>query len=340
MEEHDDNITQPIIPSAGYINKPKSKKKGPNKKTISIMAIAAATIAVVSVITAIVIINHHAPSVTEEESSTTTRLDPPEDISDTHKAPDVIHQSGIQKTLAVKTNYILTHGYLNSSRRSVDAPTFYTDGSASYYFNHLTSENKMSIILGHHQNSNQNPELTDNEVSKFSSKTCQMLFKEDNCKLIKSEIKASSFKKITQSSTTLEQEYTMLFGKVGALSNQLMDTCPYFSFVPELNVYVYRHRCGRLDYVMKYFYQYDYRSDGKLYYVYFAGGSTAIDQSTGKRSLLFKDIDASEILDNTNSELNIEINSENYQKFQHYRMVFKKDGNNNYIYQKLELVEK
>ena len=330
--------TAPIIPTAGYIAKPEAPQKHePNKKVIIIVAaILLTVIAIIAIVAIVISANQNTTSEEPVAEQPTQEPEEQKEELDPLKKLDAVTDDQTQRILATKANRILTHGdVFNSSIRATNAPVFYTTEKVSDYFNNLGAGNKMAIILPRYQLSSA-PTLSGEEVACLGSESCQALFNKKDCRLIDKDINPKNYQKIMQNKATLQNEYRELFGDIEELPKQLINFCPNYVYVEELSAYVFHNHCGKSDYTFLYSYIYDFRTEGDNYYVYFTSGSLAVDQSTDKRTLLYQDMDGVSLLKKIDPNKEFTIDKTNYKDFQAYRLVFKKDGSKNYIYQKLE----
>ncbi len=339
--DESDNLAQSIIPSAGFVEQPKhSQSQEPNKKVIIIAAtIVLSLVTLAAILVAIFTANQKTPT-TESESEPQTAEKPIS--SSAHKKPESVKEPGLLKTLTAKTNQILSHGTIanDSALKSISTPIFFTNKAVSEYYGNLSPADKMTIIVSFYQN-RRDPALTDKQVNSFGSESCQLLFKESNCKTIKGNIKPDDYKTTIVSEQRLEKEYAELFGEISAkLPQQITNACPYYTYIKELSSYVYRAKCGRKNYKINHYYQYQYQTEKDRAYIYFAAGSTTLDNS-GNYALLYGDIDAKKILHTQGNYQEYVIDKDNYTNFQHYRLVFKKESknSNNYIFETYEKVD-
>lgn len=337
--DNQDDVARSLIPTAGYINKPASSKKdGPNKKVIIIVAaILLSAIVIFAIVFAIIqaVIPKNMPEEEPAEPAVTEKIEEPGSA----KIPEKAVGSELEKEISVKTNRILSYGAVQNSStlKHVKAAVFYTENKISNHFAKLSANDKMTIIVNFYRNNN-NPSLTDKEVTGFGQESCQLLFNETNCKQIKNNIKPEKYLKIQQTKQKLEQKYVSLFGKItDKPSTQLAASCPYFTYIKEIDSYVFRINCGLLKYSFAHFYQYRITQDDNHAYSYFVGAVTEADEH-GRYTNLYGDLDKENLVDNQGNYLNFELNSKNYESFQHYRLVFDKT-NSGYIYNTLEKVD-
>ena len=336
-----DDVAQSIIPSAGFIDQPKKpqENKTNNKTIIIIFAVILSVVVIVAAIVAIIAANQKAPTENQEQTRQNTQEEP--DDWTPNSAPESIREPGLLKTLTAKANQILSYGIFaqDSSLLSINVPIYFTDGTVSKHYNSLSSANKMTMIVAFYQNKH-DPKLSDKQTSALSSKSCRLLFKEDDCRLIKNNINPQKYNVILHSKQKLDQEYAKLFGKIDTeLPDRIIETCPFFTYVEELSTYAYRNACGKSQYKINYYYQYRYEQQDDKAYVYFAAGSS-IPNKDGKYSTLYSDMDAEKILYTDGDYEEYTISKDNYTIFSQYRLVFKKENKNsdNYIYEKLEKV--
>lgn len=336
-----DNATQSIIPSAGIIGQSNHElpPNQPNKKIIIIVATVILSLAAIIAIIVIIVSANQKPPTKESKPEPQTAEEP--SSSRTQKSPEVIKEPGLIKTLATKANHILSYGTIanDSAVRSISAPIFFTDKDVSEHYRNLSSADKMTIIATFYQNIH-DPTLTAKQVETFSSESCQLLFKQKNCKQTNSNIQPEKYRTIVATKQKLDKEYQTFFGETDPkLPQQIIDVCPYFTYIKELSAYVYRVNCGQPNYKINHYYQYQYQTEEDKAYVYFASGSTMLDNS-GNYALLYGDIDAEKVLYTQGNYRNYIIDKDNYANFKHYRLVFKKENknSNNYIYKKFEEV--
>jgi len=340
MNNSSTNSATSIIPTAGYISKPQQPpKQSQNKKIIILFTALFSLIVIVAAIVAITT-NASQPTVAETPEPNLPKAESPS----RPPRPEAITNNAIQRNLAIKANRILTHGAIfNSPMRATSSAIFYTNEKVNEYFNHLDAGRKAAIVLAQYQSTTA-PTLSDQDIAKLTAKNCQLLFDENNCRATtNTDTKESTkppthYQKINLTPAQLRKKTRELFGEVDALPQQLIDFCPHYTYIDELQAYLFHNQCGRSDYAIKYSYIYDFRSEDDKYYVYFTSGSLAVDQSTGKRSLLYQDMDAAMLLEKIHDEQTFAIDSHNYQIFQAYRLIFQKDERDNYVYQKLEIV--
>ncbi|MBP5656127.1 hypothetical protein J6X15_00900 [Candidatus Saccharibacteria bacterium] len=334
--DNQDNVAKSFIPSAGYIDKPtNSQQNEPNKKVIIIVTAIILSVMVIFAIVFAIIVNLPKDSKEPEKPAAVEKPEQPAP----RKEPEAVRAPGLEKTLATKANFILTHGSLQnaSSLKYTSAPIFYTNDTISNYYRNFNETNKMMMIVNSHQASNDVP-LSDKQVSSFGSESCQLLFGEKNCKLIKNNIEPNRYRIIARSKAKLEQEYAKYFQKnTKTLPKRLIDACPYFTYIKEISSYVYRNHCENANYKNSHFYQYKYAQENDYAYVYFAGAITTVNDK-GRYTTLYSDLDSEKLLDNQGDYSHFKLDSKNYGTFQHYRLVFKKSGSE-YVYDNFEKVD-
>ena len=109
--------------------------------------------------------------------------------------------------------------------------------------------------------------------------------------------------------------------------------CPSYLYDSVNKIYFIQEECGGFAGFKSLEYIYDYTYKNNEYYVYTAVGSIGY---SGDKETVYTSY-------RNNSTLNEsieEINSSNYDKFDHFRLVFEKNSDGNYIFKKVELVEK
>ncbi|MBO4855553.1 hypothetical protein J5500_04085, partial [Candidatus Saccharibacteria bacterium] len=128
--DNQDDVTKSFIPSAGYIDKPSnSQQNGPNKKVIIIATAIILSVMVIFAIVFAIIVNLPKDPKEPEKPATVEKPEQPAP----RKEPEAVRDPGLEKTLATKANFILTHGSLQnaSSLKYTSAPIFYTNGTIS-----------------------------------------------------------------------------------------------------------------------------------------------------------------------------------------------------------------
>lgn len=342
----DNNIIPPttIIPTAGFIPKKPDKKRPINKKLI--IVIAAISVAIILIVAAVAIIiglsqqSRNTNDSQEEVASTTPTT--PEEPKQPQQPQEPETASGDADYLALvsKSTAILSHGaIINSNKRSFSAAVYYTNDKPSSYFGNLTPNHKMAIVISISRSDMSDQTLTNQQAANLGSESCQLLFGETNCRANSSNITPNKWKVLGRSNARIKQEYLQLFGSISQTSKRLIDTCPYYSYIAEIDRYVYRSTCPKKNYNYLHFYQNKYQSSGNKAYIYFAGGSTAVNHETDRYALLYEDIDATSLIDKSADGDNFMLSKNNYLRYARYRLLFEKDSNGNYIFRKFEITD-
>jgi hypothetical protein len=326
-----------IIPTAGYIPN-KSKNKAPiNKKPFIIAGIVFVFILIITAIIIVVI------NITAQSQNRAAQTEPIPVVAPTTPEPSSLPQqpeiatgNADYRQLVSKASTILSHGVLlKNNQRSFSARVYFTDGKLIDYFGKLSSDHKMAITATLFQYTS-NPSLSPKQVANLGAESCRLLFNETDCKANKNTITPEKWRVINETSKNLNSMHMQYFGTVGTTSNQLLNSCPYYKYISEIDRYVYRVTCPKKKYRYVHFYQYKHEIKDKIAYLYFAGGSTTANTRTGEYTTLYRDVDAANLISDTAGNTDFLINSDNYLGFEHYRMTFKKE-NGNYIFQKFEI---
>lgn len=242
--------------------------------------------------------------------------------------------------LAYKNSVILSGG-----TETAIAPEIYTDNDDTRYngaafFNGLNDSDKVSsIIIATKGTINSDDYIDDEEAGKISD--------DDYAKVkeIDADKKWNTYYALVARADELRPYYEYIYGDIKEFpdeTNNYSDSiCPTTIYLKSLAAYFKGHGCGGMNFPYKIgAYRYKYTTQGNQANVYFAAGlRTYATVNPEETFAYFYDLEKSKTMSGTFYEWNWGPNSNSYQDFAHYKMVFEKDSNGNYIYKSVEKVE-
>lgn len=137
----------------------------------------------------------------------------------------------------------------------------------------------------------------------------------------------------------VEELYYSIFG-TQKINHRQVNGCPMFIYDYKNKKYYGSAQCGGTTGSVLSIYRYKYTQEGNNYHVYLSLGSGKISDDDGK-SYCFRDYQMKEAYEDcTVDQSGSFVNENNYKNFSRYKYTFIKDNNGDYIFSKLERIDK